>query len=135
MGADRIQNGGLANGQDAVDSPGALIVDTLNGILGLVNNNHQVQTMQAALAAVGAQTAVTAITTAQNLWTKRRAVELLVKMVESESKPGDVLAVVKVLNAMHGFDGPGEDEGGDGKPSTVVLVIGGQNIDPKKLGW
>jgi hypothetical protein len=72
---------------------------------------------------------------AQNLWTKRRAVELLVKMVESESKPGDVLAVVKVLNAMHGFDGPGEDEGGDGKPSTVVLVIGGQNIDPKKLGW
>jgi hypothetical protein len=70
MGADRIQSGGLTAGQDAIDSPGSLIVDSLNGTLGIVTNTHQISIAQVISALFGPQTALTAITTAQNLLTK-----------------------------------------------------------------
>jgi hypothetical protein len=78
MGADRITQGQIfSTEQDVYDSPGAIIVDALNGILSVVTNARTLQVTQQALATAGAQTAVTAITVAQNLYSKLLAAGVL----------------------------------------------------------
>lgn len=67
MGADRIVSGGAGK---IMDSPGALIADQLTGLLGVVTVAQGVVFGGARFANVGTQTALTAITTAQTLFSQ-----------------------------------------------------------------
>ncbi len=68
MGVDRITQGQLNNtATDALDGPGSLVFDAVNGVLDAVNNTQNRKTMQVLLAALGNQVALTTITTAQQL--------------------------------------------------------------------
>lgn len=64
MGADRIVSGSAGK---TTDSPGALIADQLTGLLGVVTVAQGLVVGAARFANIGTQTALTAITTAQNL--------------------------------------------------------------------
>lgn len=67
MGADRIISGGMPKNQ--FDSPGALIADQITGLLGVVTTTGVV-VGSARAANIPQQTALSAITTAQNLFTQ-----------------------------------------------------------------
>jgi hypothetical protein len=67
VGADRIVSGGMPKTQ--FDSPGALIADQITGLLGVVTTTGIV-VGSARAANIPQQTALTAITTAQNLFTQ-----------------------------------------------------------------
>lgn len=66
MGADRITSGSTAGSQ--FDSPGALIADQVTGLLGVMTTARTVVLGSARLANIPQQTALSAITTAQNLF-------------------------------------------------------------------
>jgi hypothetical protein len=78
MGADRIESGVLS--KTPIDSPGAILVDPASGALGVVNNGRTVTVSQASLLSLAAQTALTNITTAQNLFSQAIAAGLLNKV-------------------------------------------------------
>jgi hypothetical protein len=68
MGVDRISNGQINNtGLDLTDSAGTIIFDAANGVLDLVMNSKQRQTMETNLANWNNQIALATITTAQQL--------------------------------------------------------------------
>jgi hypothetical protein len=67
VGADRIVSGGMPKNQ--FDSPGALIADQITGLLGIVTTTGIV-VGSARAANIPQQTALTAITTAQNLFSQ-----------------------------------------------------------------
>ena len=68
MSVDRITQGQLNNtATDALDGPGSLVFDAVNGVLDAVNNTQNRKTMQVLLAGLGNQVALTTITTAQQL--------------------------------------------------------------------
>jgi hypothetical protein len=68
MGADRITQGSLGTtGQDVYDSPGALIVDAVDGTIAVVTSTRTIAFAASRILNVPQQTALTAITTAQNL--------------------------------------------------------------------
>jgi hypothetical protein len=78
MGADRIVQGQVfPAGTNKYESPGSIIVDAVTGMIQTVNNQRQVITQQSAIAAAGAQTTITAITTAQDLYSKAIAAGIL----------------------------------------------------------
>lgn len=68
MGADRITSGSPAGSQ--FDSPGAIVADQVSGLLGVMTTARVLVTGTARLANIPQQTALTAITTAQNLFTQ-----------------------------------------------------------------
>lgn len=68
MGADRITSGSTAGSQ--FDSPGALVADQVTGLLGVMTQSRNLAIASSRLANVPQQTALTAITTAQNLFTQ-----------------------------------------------------------------
>lgn len=75
---------------------------------------------------------------ARQLWTREEAVKLLRELLEKNDKTGDVISIIKTLNAMHGIDEPDPTEplGPDGKPLThVTLILDGHEISPEELGW
>lgn len=59
----------------------------------------------------------------RNLWTREQSVQALIEVIRNPDKQTDVIAAVKELNAMHGFNAPGKLEitGTGGGP--VVLNI------------
>lgn len=74
MGADRITSGPLGTAdQDALDSPGSIVVDQVTGYLGVVTQARAIQTMQQAASALSAQSPLTTITTAQTMLTQNFA--------------------------------------------------------------
>lgn len=62
-------------------------------------------------------------------WTREQSVEALKAVVQSPDKQSDVIAAVKELNVMHGFNAPIKIEhSGDGKNKAIVFeVIGASN--------
>ena len=44
----------------------------------------------------------------KNLWTREKSVEVLLSVIQEPDKKGDVVAAVKELNSMHGFQAPKE---------------------------
>lgn len=68
MGADRITSGSMARA--SYDSPGALVADQITGMLGVVTQTQGVVVVSARAANIPQQTALTAITTAQTLYTQ-----------------------------------------------------------------
>ena len=70
MGADRIVSGTMGR---QYDSPGALIADQITGLLGVVTATQGVVIGAARVGNIPQQTALTAITTAQNLFTQSMA--------------------------------------------------------------
>lgn len=70
MGADRVTQGPLtAQGVNPFDQE-ALVFDALNNILETSGNSHVLAACQTALMVLNAQTALTSVTTAQNLISK-----------------------------------------------------------------
>lgn len=67
MGADRIQSGAVS---DPFDSPGSLVADPQSGGLSVVTKTNSLQLSQTALLALLSQTALTNISTAQNLFSQ-----------------------------------------------------------------
>jgi len=67
MGADRIEAGVLS--KTVIDSPGSILVDPVSGGLAVVTKALNLALAQSTLLALGAQTALTTITTAQTLFT------------------------------------------------------------------
>jgi hypothetical protein len=67
MGADRIEQGVLS--KTVIDSPGSILVDPISGGLAVVTKALTLALAQSTLLALGAQTALTTITTAQTLFT------------------------------------------------------------------
>jgi hypothetical protein len=109
MGADRIQAGITT---DPYDSPGALAVDPVSGALGVAIPG-KLQIAQTALAALVAQTPLTNITTAQNLFTKIFGAGLL-------NLVGRTLLVT-------GF-GVYSSAGGSTPTITIALTLGGVTL-------
>ena len=52
-----------------------------------------------------------------SLWTRERAVETLMGVIESPDKQADIIAAAKVLNEMHDFNSP-----------VKLNVTGGMNV-------
>lgn len=78
MGADRIESGVLS--KTPSDSPGAILVDPVTGALGIVNNGRTITISQATLLSLAAQTALTNVSTAQNLFSLAIGAGLLNKV-------------------------------------------------------
>ena len=71
----------------------------------------------------------------RSLWTREQSVQALIRVIENPDKASDIVAAVKELNAMHGFNAPDKVEvtGTGGGP--VILKIGDKILDPEALGW
>ncbi len=71
----------------------------------------------------------------RNLWTREQSVQALIRVIKNPDKASDIVAAVKELNAMHGFNAPDKVEvtGAGGGP--VILKIGDKILDPEALGW
>jgi hypothetical protein len=67
MGADRITSAGAGAGYD---SPGALIADQVTGLLGVMTKANGIVVGAARVGSIPQQTALSAITTAQNLFSQ-----------------------------------------------------------------
>lgn len=76
----------------------------------------------------------------QGIWSRVQSVRALVKVVENPDKSSDVVAAIKELNAMHGFNEPVKvdhtnSDGSFRKPTKddiekELIALG---IDPKKI--
>ena len=71
----------------------------------------------------------------RNLWTREQSVKALIEVVNNPDKQTDVIAAVKELNAMHGYNAPEKVEVRNPDCGAVILKLGDHEIDPKKLGW
>ena len=111
MGADRITQG--QSPSDPYDSPGAIVVDAVSGLLQTVTNNRALVAAQQAIAAVGAQTAVTAITAAKNLF--------------STTLPTGLLNEVGRTVAVDGW-GIYSSAGGTTPTISIALVLAGVTL-------
>lgn len=71
MGADRITTGPLSlAGTNQFDTPGAMVVDQQNGVMHVVTTSKMLATAGCTLGIIQPQLALTAITTAQTLFSK-----------------------------------------------------------------
>ena len=63
-----------------------------------------------------------------NLWTREQSVRTLLDVINNPDKAADVIAAVKELNAMHGFNAPDKLEvsgpGGGPIPTRIVIDWG-----------
>ncbi len=63
-----------------------------------------------------------------NLWTREQSVMALIDVVHNPDRQADVIAAVKELNAMHGFNAPDKLEvsgpGGGPVPTRIVIDWG-----------
>lgn len=70
-----------------------------------------------------------------SLWTREQSVRALAEIVQTSDKPAEIIAAVKELNAMHGYNAPERLEVSGTPPAPVILKIGDRIVDPKELGW
>lgn len=59
----------------------------------------------------------------RNLWTREQSVKALIEVVNNPDKQTDVIAAVKELNAMHGYNAPDKLEISGAGGGPVVLNI------------
>ena len=69
------------------------------------------------------------------LWTREDSVRTLMKVIDEPDTKRDVVAAVKELNSMHGYDAPKKLEVGGAGGGPLVLRIGGKDLDVADLGW
>ena len=65
-----------------------------------------------------------------NLWTREQSVRALIDVVHNPNKQADVIAAVKELNAMHGFNAPDKLEvsgPGEGPIPTRIVIDWGDD--------
>ncbi len=60
----------------------------------------------------------------RNLWRREQSVKALIRVIEAPDKQADVVAAVKVLNAMHGYNAPEKVEIGPGVPGKIIIDWG-----------
>src|SRR5215472_15930447 len=90
MGADRITQGPSITGTNAYDSQ-ALVLDVTNNILETSGTNRTMQAARTALIVLGAQTALSTVTTAQNLISKTLNAGVLNKALRTLLIQGSVI--------------------------------------------
>jgi len=61
----------------------------------------------------------------RNIWTREQSVKALIEVIRHPDKQTDVIAAVKELNAMHGYNAPDKLEvsGPNGSPLPTRIVI------------
>ncbi len=61
----------------------------------------------------------------RHLWTREQSVKALTKVIEDPDRQADVIAAVRALNEMHGYNAPAKREitGPGGQPTTTRIVI------------
>lgn len=69
MGADRITQGNFSSAGTNPNDQQAIIQDVANNVLAISGTNRKISTLHSNMLGIGAQVALTAITTAQNLFT------------------------------------------------------------------
>ena len=90
------------------------------------NTVHRRASEVAAESTVGARIEALRMELAErNLWSRERAVRALVEVIARPDKQGDVIAAVRELNAMHGFNAPLKiaPVGPDGQPMPLINVV------------
>lgn len=65
----------------------------------------------------------------RNLWTREQSVMTLIQVIENAGRNSDIIAAVKELNAMHGYNAPDKLEISGAGGGPVVL-----NIRHRKAG-
>lgn len=65
----------------------------------------------------------------RNLWTREQSVQALIEVIRNPDKQTDVIAAVKELNAMHGYNAPDKLEISGAGGGPVVLNIRHREAD------
>lgn len=65
--------------------------------------------------------AIRAELAARGLWTREDSARALIGVINQPDKASDVVAAVKELNAMHGFEAPKEIKHSGGSPVTLIV--------------
>lgn len=66
----------------------------------------------------------------RGLWSREQSVMALVKVVEAPDKASDVVAAVKVLNEMHGYNAPVKVEHGGNALTELFAALSGRVCGP-----
>lgn len=84
-------------------------------------------------AVVGRVEALQAELAERHLWRREQSVQALIRVIEAPDKQADVIAAVKVLNAMHGYNAPDKLEvgGPDGEPIPSAMRIIWRDPEPQ----